>query len=189
MKAGNAFIYHLSEGTDPKLIDEYTKMRQEDCLLPTFNAIHCTALHKAEDQQWSPKSNVIWSPFSNLWLYRDTTDVVAARDERLRVCLGSDWSPSGSKNLLGELKVADFWNRGPLDRAFSDKELCEMVTCNPADALNWEERIGRLQQGLHGDVVVTTDRGPDPYRNLVTRSSATCCSWRSTATPSTARTS
>ena len=43
-----------------------------------------------------------------------------------------------------------------------------MVTCNPADALNWEERIGRLQQGLHGDVVVTTDRGPDPSRNLVT---------------------
>jgi 5-methylthioadenosine/S-adenosylhomocysteine deaminase len=168
MKAGNAFIYHLSEGTDPKLVDEYRKMRDEGCLQPTLNAIHCTALHKPNYHEWSPKSSVIWSPFSNLWLYRDTTDVLAARDENLRICLGADWAPSGSKSLLGELKVADLWNREHLDHEFSAKELCEMVTCNPADALNWEERIGRLKEGLHGDVLVTTDRGPDPYRNLIT---------------------
>jgi 5-methylthioadenosine/S-adenosylhomocysteine deaminase len=167
MKAGNAFIYHLSEGTDPKLIDEYRKMRDEGCLQPRLNAIHCTALKKPNYGEWSPKSSVIWSPFSNLWLYRDTTDVVAAHDEKLRVCLGSDWTPSGSKNLLGELKVADLWNREHLDRTFSAKELCEMATCNPADALGWEERIGRLKKGLHADVVVTTDRGGDPYRNLI----------------------
>jgi 5-methylthioadenosine/S-adenosylhomocysteine deaminase len=44
MKAGNAFIYHLSEGTDPALVNEYRKMREEDCLQPRLNAIHCTAL-------------------------------------------------------------------------------------------------------------------------------------------------
>src|SRR5207253_1302769 len=57
--------------------------------------------------------------------------------------------------------------REHLDREFSPKELCEMATCNPADALGWEERIGRLKKGLHADVVVTTDRGADPYRNLI----------------------
>jgi 5-methylthioadenosine/S-adenosylhomocysteine deaminase len=86
----------------------------------------------------------------------------------MRICLGADWSPSGSKNLLGELKVAYLWNRARLDRAFSDLELCQMATCNPADALGWQERLGRLKQGLHGDLVVTTDRGGDPYRNLIT---------------------
>jgi 5-methylthioadenosine/S-adenosylhomocysteine deaminase len=167
MKAGNAFIYHLSEGTDPKLVDEYVKMRDEDCLQPRLNAIHCTALKKPNYDEWSPKSSVIWSPFSNLWLYRDTTDVVAAKDEKMRVCLGADWSPSGSKNLLGELKVADLWNREHLDRSFSAKEICEMATCNPADALSWGDRIGRLKPGLHADVMVTTDRNGDPYRNLI----------------------
>ena len=32
MKDGNAFIYHLSEGTDPALAAEYTKLRDEDCV-------------------------------------------------------------------------------------------------------------------------------------------------------------
>jgi 5-methylthioadenosine/S-adenosylhomocysteine deaminase len=169
MEQGAAFIYHVSEGTDPRLVAEYDKLRDEDCLRPSFCGIHCTALERPNYAEWAPRGgSVIWSPFSNLWLYRDTTDVVAARDEGLRICLGADWSPSGSKNLLGELKVAHLWNRTRLDRAFSDLQLCQMATCNPADALGWEERLGRLKQGLHGDVLVTTDRGGNPYRNLIT---------------------
>ena len=76
----------------------------------------------------------------------------------MRICLGSDWSPSGSKNLLGELKVADLWNRRHMDREFSAEELCAMATRNAADALGWSERLGRLREGLHGDVLVATDR-------------------------------
>jgi 5-methylthioadenosine/S-adenosylhomocysteine deaminase len=169
MAQGAAFIYHVSEGTDPRLVAEYDKLRDEDCLRPSFCGIHCTALESPNYAEWAPRGgSVIWSPFSNLWLYRDTTEVVAARDEGMRICLGADWSPSGSKNLLGELKVAHLWNRTRLDRAFSDLQLCQMATCNPADALGWEDRLGRLKQGLHGDVLVTTDRGGNPYRNLIT---------------------
>jgi 5-methylthioadenosine/S-adenosylhomocysteine deaminase len=85
----------------------------------------------------------------------------------MRICLGSDWSPSRSKNLLGKLKVADLWNRRHIDREFSAEELCAMATRNAADALGWSERLGRLREGLHGDVLVATDRRPDPYRNLI----------------------
>ena len=49
---------------------------------------------------------IVWSPFSNLWLYGGTTDVLARAPPGLRVCLGSDWTPSGTRNVLGELKVA-----------------------------------------------------------------------------------
>src|SRR5207248_7459069 len=105
--------------------------------------------------------------FSNLWLYRATTDVVSARDAGVRVCLGADWSPSGSKHVLGELKVADLWNRTGFDGALSAQEICAMATCNPADALGWGDRLGRLRAGLHGDVIVTADRNADPYRNLI----------------------
>jgi 5-methylthioadenosine/S-adenosylhomocysteine deaminase len=168
MEQGAAFLYHVSEGTDPELVAEYDKLRDEDCLQPSFCGIHCTALESPNYAEWAPRGgSVIWSPFSNLWLYRDTSDVVAARDREMRICLGADWSPSGSKSLLGELKVAHLWNRARLDGAFSDLELCQMATCNPADALGWADRLGRLRQGLHGDVLVTTDRGGDPYRNLI----------------------
>jgi 5-methylthioadenosine/S-adenosylhomocysteine deaminase len=168
MKDGDAFVYHLSEGTDPGLVKEYTKLRDEDCVRSGLGAIHCTALVEANFDDWAPHGgSVIWSPFSNLWLYRDTTHVDVAQKAGVRICLGADWSPSGSKNLLGELKVADMWNRIHLAGAFSDQALCEMATCNPADALGWGDRLGRLKVGLHGDVLVTTDRGGDPYRNLI----------------------
>lgn len=168
--ANQAFIYHLAEGRDhDKLVGEYTAVRDHDCLRPTFVAIHTNALGGAEYEDWASKGgSIVWSPFSNLWLYAKTTDVVAVNKARLRLCLGADWSPSGSKNLLGELKVADMWNKDHLGGHFCDEELCRMATSNPADALNWSGQLGRLQDELHGDVVVMADREADPYRNLIT---------------------
>jgi 5-methylthioadenosine/S-adenosylhomocysteine deaminase len=170
---GQAFIYHLSEGTDPKLVREFEDLRTHDCLGPHLGAIHCTALDDPQYGEWKPSGgSVIWSPFSNLWLYRDTTDVLAARDAGLTVCLGADWSPSGSKSLLGELKVADLWSRTHLDGQLGAQDICRMATCNPADALGWSDRIGRLRPGLHGDVAVMADRDPDPYANLLAATEA-----------------
>ena len=182
MKAGKAFIYHLAEGTEANLVEEYELARSEDMLRPRFCAIHCTALGGPQFDEWERRAaaidaregvagekngTIVWSPFSNLWLYQATTDVASARDEGMRICLGSDWSPSGSKNLLGELKVADMWNREGMGDAFAAEELCAMATRNPADALGWTDRIGRLRKGLHADFLVTSDRGGDPYRNLI----------------------
>jgi hypothetical protein len=150
-------------------VREFEDLRTHDCLGPHLGAIHCTALDPPQYGEWKPKGgSVIWSPFSNLWLYRDTTDVVAARDAGMTVCLGADWSPSGSKSLLGELKVADLWSRTHLDGALKAEDICRMATCNPADALGWSDRIGRLKPGLHGDVTVMAENDPkDPYRNLI----------------------
>src|SRR6266545_3647615 len=98
-----------------------------------------------------------------------TVGEVETRRSGCLVCLGADWGPSGSKNVLGELKVADLWNRTHLGRAFSDQELCEMVTANPGAALGraWDERIGRIKEGLAADVVVMAGNHRDPYRNLI----------------------
>ena len=164
----HAFIYHLAEGTDPRLLVDYDNVRDHDLLAPKFIGIHSTALGEPQFTEWHPRGgSVVWSPFSNLWLYGATTDVVAARAARMRICLGADWSPSGSKNLLGELKVADLYSRTQLGGAISAQELCAMATCNPADALGWQGQLGRLRPGLHGDFVAVRDRGEDAYRTLI----------------------
>src|SRR5262249_36154926 len=59
------------------------------------------------------------------------------------------------------------WNREHLAGAFSDQELCAMVTSNPADALEWTQSTGRLQEGLQGDVLVLDEQFDNPYRNLI----------------------
>ena len=76
------------------------------------------------------------------WRYPRPNPLTPPTETAVAPCLGADWSPSGSKNLLGELKVADMWNRTDLGGHFTDLELCEMATCNSADALGWGDRLG-----------------------------------------------
>ena len=168
MAQGNAFIYHLSEGTYPGLLKEYRDLAAHDCLAPEFIGIHSTALGEAELREWGAKGgSIVWSPFSNLWLYAATTDVATATDAGLNVCLGADWAPSGSKNLLGELKVADLHNREALDEHFTAEQLVRMATSNPADAVGWGEEAGRLIAGAFADILVVGGRDGDPYRTLI----------------------
>ncbi len=164
---GHAYLYHLAEGTAETLIRDFENVSANGLLEPKFLGIHATALHAPQFGAWSPHGgSVVWSPFSNIWLYGETTDVATAHDSGLRICLGADWSPSGSKNLLGELKVADLYNRA--SRAFRDEQLCAMVTCNPADALGWSDRIGRLKPRLRADFSVMRERpGESVHRTLI----------------------
>ncbi|MGH2896779.1 MAG: amidohydrolase family protein, partial [Solirubrobacteraceae bacterium] len=171
---GHAFLYHLADGTAPSLIKDYDGLRDHNCLQPKFIGIHSTALGSDQFKEWHAKAKggaIVWSPFSNLWLYGKTTDVVAAGKAGLIVCLGADWSPSGSKSVLGELKVADLHNKLTLGGALSDRDICAMVTCNPARALGWENLLGQLKAGLHADFVVMAakgkDKAKDPYRTLI----------------------
>jgi cytosine/adenosine deaminase-related metal-dependent hydrolase len=170
MDEGRAFIYHLAEGTNPNLVREFEDLETAGCVGPLLIGIHTTALGPEEYERWAAVGGaVVWSPFSNLWLYRDTTDVVEAANAGLTVCLGSDWGPSGTKNVLGELKVAHLWNATHMDRSLSDEQLCRMVTANPGDALGraWGDRIGRIRPGLQADLTVTNQRTDDPYENLI----------------------
>jgi len=167
MDDGYSFIYHLAEGSDPSLIDEFRATKKNKLLHRRLLAIHSSALTETEFKKWTPKGSIVWSPFSNLWLYGHTTPVDQAAEAGLRICLGADWSPSAAKNLLGELKVADLCNRELFGGAFNDEDLCRMATTNPAEALGWSAMLGSLSEGLRADVLVTSTRESDPYRNLI----------------------
>jgi 5-methylthioadenosine/S-adenosylhomocysteine deaminase len=168
---GSSFIYHCAEGQAGSVVaKEFHAATLAGCLQDRFVAVHCNAVGREAFQAWGANAGAVaWSPFSNLWLYGTTTDVPAAIDEGLTVCLGSDWAPSGTKNVLGELKaarvVADH-----LGWALTDADLVRMVTANPGDVLAraWPQRIGRLQPGTVGDVtVVRASASADPFAALV----------------------
>jgi len=168
MAAGTTLIHHFSEGRDPDLGREFDELFDNGCIGPRMIGVHANALDPARLRRWAGRGGaVVWSPQSNLWLYGQTTDVAAAKEAGLRICVGPDWSISGSKNLLGELKVVDLWNRQRLGRLFTDREICEMATSVPADALGLADRIGRVREGLQADLLVLSHRSSDPYRNLI----------------------
>jgi hypothetical protein len=165
----SSFIYHCSEGAPGTVVmKEYAGLRSAQCLKRGLIAVHCNAITDFSDWHASPGA-VVWSPFSNLWLYGATTDVLAARSAGVTVCLGSDWAPSGTKHVLGELKVADIWNQQQ-QLGLTDRELVEMVTANPGDVLAraWPHQAGRIVPGALGDLTVVTKRTNDPWRDLIT---------------------
>lgn len=175
---GRIFIYHCAEGQPGSIVTrEFDELDATGCLQRGLVATHTCALDSTHYQRWraavappagSTAGTVVWSPFSNLWLYGMTTDVPAARASGLEICLGTDWGPSGTRNLLGELKVArnhsdtNGWN-------LTDHDLVRMVTSAPGDALTraWKTPIGRLERGALADVVVLDSRTDDPWANLV----------------------
>ncbi|MGE5705441.1 MAG: amidohydrolase family protein [Nitrososphaerales archaeon] len=169
MDKGNAFIYHFAEGTSSKLIEEYNELEKYNLFRDKLIGIHCTALGPNE---WEILGNnnvrLVWSPLSNMLLYGKTTDVINAKKNGTIISLGSDWSPTGSKNILWELKVADLVNKENLNNFFSHRDLVEMITLNPAKATNFDDKIGTIHPNLYADLVVFDNiKDDDPYLNLI----------------------
>ncbi|CAN5690145.1 amidohydrolase family protein [soil metagenome] len=172
LAAGRSFIYHLSEGTAPTLRGEFEDLRAAECVHPGLIGIHSTALAADDFREWESRGGgaIVWSPFSNLWLYGGTADVMAARSAGIRVCLGSDWTPSGTRNVLGELKVAAEWNGHALGGVLSDADIVEMATANPGDALAhpWGVPAGRLVPGALADIAAFIRVDDDPWTSVLT---------------------
>ncbi len=171
MRAGSAFVYHCAEGQRGSLVArEFTDATAAGCLQPTFVAVHTNAVDPRAYAAWRDTGAIAWSPFSNLWLYGETTDVTAAREQGIAVCLGSDWAPSGTKNVQGELKsarlVSDAQGLG-----LTDEDLVRMVTSNPGDVLAraYGRQLGRIQAGALADlVVIRASRSTEPFHRVVT---------------------
>ena len=164
------FICHAAEGTLPELRKEFTLLDQAGLVRRQLTVIHGGALTGPDLRLLADHdANLVWSPFSNLWLYGATADIGAAKAAGVRLCLGSDWGPSGTRNVLWELKVADLWNQAKPAPVFTDQELVGLVTANPGQALSavWPHPAGRIQAGALADLLVVARRHPDPYRNLI----------------------
>ena len=96
--------------------------------------------------------SLVWSPVSNLLLYLDTIDIRKLLDKDIPVCLGSDWSPSGSKHVLDELKFAKFVN-DTLKLGIGNPDLFRMVTANPVKTLGITGN-GAIATGNNADLFV-----------------------------------
>lgn len=163
-----AFLIHLSEGVDEMSRHEFDELRTMGLVRPEVVLIHGTALGDAEFEEMGRVGmKLVWSPTSNLLLYGQTTDVATALSHGVMVSLAPDWTPSGTANVLAELKVADRVDRERFDDVIDDQTMFRMVTSNPADTLGMQDKIGRIAPGLYADLVVIRGDTANPYRALI----------------------
>jgi len=173
LESFDCLLLHLSEGTDKAAHDHFLALQApsgEWAVTSALAGIHCVALEKKDFEVLAKAgASMVWSPLSNLLLYGKTADTSLAHAAGVLTALGPDWSPSGSKNLLGELKVArlvDSLNGGGL----SDVELIALATRNPAKILRWDEHLGSVEAGKRADLLVVSGAGGDAHAHLFTRS-------------------
>ena len=173
----SCFLLHLSEGvtTPAKPLSEARKhflalevAPGQWALNKVFTGIHAAGLLPEDFAVLaSHGSSMVWSPLSNLLLYGGTARVDAAKQAGVAIALGSDWSPTGSKNLLGELKVAWLYSQQALNGLFSARDLVAMATCEAARILKWDKVAGTIEAGKRADLIVIGGITADPYDALI----------------------
>jgi cytosine/adenosine deaminase-related metal-dependent hydrolase len=169
-REGSLLLLHLSEGVDDTARGHFTALQidgDEWAISRTLGGIHCCGLREDDYATYAAHDgSMIWSPFSNLLLYGQTADFKRARSEGVLMALGPDWSPTGSKNMLAELKVARISSE-EAGGVFSARELVAMATINAARILKWDNALGSIEAGKRADLVVIDGQTGDPYDRLI----------------------
>jgi 5-methylthioadenosine/S-adenosylhomocysteine deaminase len=176
-KEDSCFLLHLSEGvtktgqTDSVARRHFLALQvapDEWAINDRLAGIHAAGLLPEDFDVLAQRGGaMIWSPLSNLLLYGATARVDAAKRAGVRIGLGSDWAPSGSKNLLGELKVAWLYSQHMLQGLFGARDLVAMATRDAAAILKWHRALGTLEPSKRADVVVIDGKVGDPYEALI----------------------
>ncbi len=176
-KEDSCYLLHLSEGiTNPNQPDSSAREHflalevapDKWALNSVFCGIHSAGLLPQDfDVMAKQGSSMVWSPLSNMLLYGATARVEAARASGIGIGIGSDWSPTGSKNLLGELKVAWLYSQNMLNGLFSARDIVAMATSVAAKILKWDGKVGKIITGARADLLVISGATGDAYDALI----------------------
>jgi cytosine/adenosine deaminase-related metal-dependent hydrolase len=167
-----AYFYHLSEGVNEAARKCWDDLVQHELIGPSLAGIHCLGIPAAGLKQLADaKAAVVWSPTSNLMLYGETLRLRTLLASKVRWALGCDWSPTGGKNPLFELKVARAVAAAQ-GVALRARELVAAVTSHAAAAVRWQDAVGKIAPGFHADLLVLEGDGADPYEQLIAATEA-----------------
>lgn len=153
----DAYTPHVSEGIDDEARNEFLCIHEgEHDLVGSQTAlIHGIALLPPDIAELaSGGSALIWSPRSNVTLYGDTARVTEYARLGVPIALGTDWTPTGSMNMLRELRCADELNAVYYGEYFTDEQLWLMATRDSAAALAVDDVLGTLSVGMVADIAI-----------------------------------
>lgn len=147
-----AFYVHLGEGIDQSSREEWMVLNKLGLSTSQSVVIHGLGFNESDANDMAIKSvPMIWSPTSNALLYKQVAQIQALKKAGVLIGLGSDWSLSGTKSMLYELKVAKRVNEKLLKNVLSDQELFKMATINNAKIAGLGSYLGKVETGFSAD--------------------------------------
>jgi cytosine/adenosine deaminase-related metal-dependent hydrolase len=165
------FITHLCEGFDEESMRgvetlESLGVLDNHCLL-----VHCISFSDADIKKAAQAgASVSWCGRSNMFMFNVTAKVRKMIQAGVNVTIGTDSSATGSENFLAELKYDRNLYRSMYGEDLPAEKMFEMVTHNAAKALWMGDRVGTLDEGKLGDILVLKAGNDNPYENLVNAS-------------------
>jgi cytosine/adenosine deaminase-related metal-dependent hydrolase/C-terminal processing protease CtpA/Prc len=164
------YLQHLGEGVDRTARLWFQRLQLESgdwAITNSLCGIHSTALNADDLKIVSQRGgSMVWSPLSNFLLYGSTLDIKGAKEAQILMGIGCDWGPSGSKNLLGEMKVAWITSQEQ-GGVFTPREIVAMATVNAAKILKWDSAIGSIEPGKRADLVCVNGQQGDDFMRLI----------------------
>lgn len=133
-----------------------------------YSLIHGVGLSQPDVERLKDLDvTLIWSPRSNVALYGTTVDVPNALRVGARVAISTDWSYSGSYNLLEEFRCAEHIDNAKWNDHLSESDYWRMATEHGAYSLGVEKLTGKLEEGLAADIMIFRKRTNDPFSDLI----------------------
>jgi hypothetical protein len=140
----------------------------EFCQNNKFSFVHGVAAdHKDLQLMATNNISLIWSLTSNLRLYGKTANIIDFYHLGGNIAISTDWSASGSFNMLEELSAVIKYNQEYLNNFFSDYQLWQMSTINGAKALGIESKTGEIKTNLAADLVLAPYKNNNYHRSIL----------------------
>ncbi len=175
----SAYLAHSAEGIDSVARNEFLCMSSttydvtapgtSNNLLGAKTSLAMGLALRAGDlaQLASTDTSLIWSPRSNVATYGNTISLPVATRLGVRLALGTDWTVTGSTNLLRELACADRLNSLYFSNALTDQQLWNAVTANAAEVAGVGTSLGALAAGRLADIAIFDGRVRTGYRAVI----------------------
>ncbi len=169
--SASVYMPHVAEGINDQANNEFTCLSGQpgnDLIEANTSIIHGIGVRPSNIREMADVgAKLVWSPRSNIDLYGITADVATYHHQGVGIALGTDWSASGSMNVMRELRCAAHLNDNHLDGIFSDFELWMMSTYWAAASQGAGSQIGLLAPGYIADVAIFDGSENAGYRAII----------------------
>ena len=162
------FITHLCEGFDREAMHSLETLEELGVLDSHCLLVHCIAMSDEDIIKVAKAgASISLCPSSNMMMFNVTAKIRKMLKAGLNLTLGTDSSASGPANLLEEIHNLRQLYQKMYGEDLPPETIFEMVTVNAAKAFWMQDRIGALEEGKLGDIMVLKAREDDPYENLI----------------------
>ena len=163
-----AYVTHVEEGWDSESLRGIDILAEHNALTEYTVMIHGIGFSQKDIELVAKsKAHFIWCPGSNMFMFNKTAKVRDIINAGINTCIGTDSPSSGEINLLEEIRFAKGVYRDLYGEDLEDKEIVRMITINPARAFRMHDRVGSIEKGKFGDLLVVEGSDKNPYTSLV----------------------